>query len=108
MSSSDNLPSIDVHLPSEMKVPMAKYNFADFIVYKEQLGNTLACCQHATRDCGHSPLVDTLEPHYKRTGDGATIALSPPALRPTKPRCDTSGAWRRYEVERKMHSQEQH
>jgi hypothetical protein len=35
MSSSDNLPSIDVHLPSEMKVPMSKYNFADFIVNKE-------------------------------------------------------------------------
>jgi hypothetical protein len=43
MSSSDNLPSINVHLPSEMKEPIAKeYNFADFIVYKKQLGNTLA------------------------------------------------------------------
>jgi hypothetical protein len=103
MSSSGNLPSIDVHLPSEMKVPMSEYNFADFIVYKEQLGNTLARCQHATRDCGHSPLVDTLERHSERTGDGATIALPPPALRPTVPRSDTSGAWRRYEVERKMH-----
>jgi hypothetical protein len=108
MSSSENLPSIDVHLPSEMKVPMAKYNFADFIVYKEQLGNSLARCQHATCDCGHSPLVDTLERHRKRTGDGATMALPPPALRPTIPRSDTSGAWRRYEVERKMHLQEQH
>jgi hypothetical protein len=36
------------------------------------------------------------------------MALSPPALRPTIPRIDTSGAWRRYEVERKMHLQEQH
>jgi hypothetical protein len=108
MSSSENLPSIDVHLPSEMKVPMAEYNFADFIVYKEQLGNSLARCQHATRDCGHSPLVDTLERHRERTGDGATMALPPPALRPTIPRSDTSGAWRRYEVERKMHLQEQH
>jgi hypothetical protein len=93
MSSSDNLPSIDVHLPSELKVPMAENNLSDFIVYEEQLGNTLARCQHATRDCGHSPLVDTLERHHKRTGDGATIALPPPALRPTIPRSDTSGAW---------------
>jgi hypothetical protein len=108
MSSSDNFPSMDVHLPSEMKVPMAEYNFADFIVYKEQLGNTLADCQHATRDCGHSPLVDTLEWHRERTGYGPTIALPPPALRPTIPRSDTSGAWQRYEVERKMHLKEQH
>jgi hypothetical protein len=108
MSSSEILPSIDVHLPSEMKILMAKYNFADFIVYKEQLGNTLALCQHATRECGHSPLVDTLERHRERSGDGATIALPPPDLRPTIPRSHTSGGWRRYEVEQKMHLQEQH
>jgi hypothetical protein len=108
MSSSENLASIDIHLPSETKIPMAEYNFADFIVYKEQLGNTLAPCQHATRDCGHSPLVDTLERYREWTGDGATIALPPPALRPTIPRSDTSDVWRRNEVERKMHLQEQH
>jgi hypothetical protein len=87
---------------------MAEYNFADFIVYKEQLGNSLAHCQHATRDCGHLPLVDTLARHHEQTGDDATMALPPTALRPTIPRSDTSGAWRRYEVERKMRLQEQH
>jgi hypothetical protein len=108
MSSSEHLTSIDVHLPSDMKVPMVEYNFADFIVYKEQLGNTLARCQHATRDCGHSPIVDTLERHRERTGNLAIVALPPPAQRPMIPRSDVSGAWRRYEVERKMHLQEQH
>jgi hypothetical protein len=60
MISADNLPSIDIHLPSDMKSTMGEYNSVDLIVYKEQLGNTLARCQHSTRDCGHSPLVDTL------------------------------------------------
>jgi hypothetical protein len=91
-----------------MKTPMVEYNFADFIVYKEQLGNTLARCQHATRDCGHSPLVDNLLRHRERTGDLTIVALPPPAQRPMIPRSDISGAWRRYEVERKMHLQEQH
>jgi hypothetical protein len=83
MSSANNLPSIDVHLPYDMKSTMGEYKFADLIVYKEQLGNALARCQHSTRDCGHSPLVDTLVRHRERTGDITVIAMPPLAQRPT-------------------------
>jgi hypothetical protein len=89
MSSADNLPSIDVHLPSDMKSTMGKY--ADLIVYKEQLGNVLARCQRSTRDYGHSPLVDTLVRHRERTGDITVLAMPPPAQRPTLPGGDLSG-----------------
>jgi hypothetical protein len=108
MSSANNLPSINVYLPNDMKSTMGEYNFADLIVYKEQQGNALARCQHSTRDCGHSLLVDTLVRHRERTGDITVIAMPPPAQRPTLLRGDSSGEWRRYEVERKMHLHEQH
>jgi hypothetical protein len=52
--------------------------------------------------------VDTLVRHREQTGDITVIAMPPPAQRPMLPRGDSSGEWRWYEVERKMHLHEQH
>lgn len=104
----DATPSIDDFLNKEYQTATrSDFNYADAVVFREELGNGLARCQHTTRDAGHAYMVDTLTRHKERYGD-TTANLPPPAQKVDLPTSDASGAWRRYETLKKIYDREMH
>jgi hypothetical protein len=104
----DTLPSIDDYLRKEYQAATkSNFNFADAVVFREELGNGLARCQHTTRDAGHAYMVDTPKRHSERYGD-ATAVLPPPAQKVELPTGDSSGEWRRYDALKKIYDREMH
>jgi hypothetical protein len=104
----DTLPSIDDYLPKEYQTAAkSNFNFADAVVFREELGNALAACQHTTRDAGHAYMVDTAKRHCERYGD-TTALLPPPAMKVSIPDGNSSGEWRRYDVLKKIYEREIH
>ena len=104
----DTLPSIDDFLSKEYQsATRSNYNYADAVVFREELGNGLERCQHTTRDAGHAYMVDTPQRHKERFGD-TTAILPPPAQKVDLPTSDASGAWRRYETLKRIYDREMH
>jgi hypothetical protein len=104
----DKLPSIDDYLPKEYQTATkSDFNYADAVVFREELGNSLAGCQHTTRDAGHAYMVDTPKRHRERYGDVSAV-LPPPAQKVNLPTGDSSGEWRRYDVLKKIYEREVH
>jgi hypothetical protein len=104
----DTLPSIDDYLPKEYQTAAkSNFNFADAVVFREELGNALAACQHTTRDAGHAYMVDSAKRHCERYGD-TTALLPPPAIKVSIPDGNSSGEWRRYDVLKKIYEREVH
>jgi hypothetical protein len=104
----DTLPSINDYLRKEYQAATkSNFNFADAVVFREELGNGLARCQHTTRDAGHAYMVDTPKRHSERYGD-ATAVLPPPAQKVELPTGDSSGEWRRYDALKKIYDREMH
>jgi hypothetical protein len=102
------LPSIDDYRRKEYQsATKSDFNFADAVVFREELGNGLARCQHTTRDAGHAYMVDTPKRHRERYGDRNAV-LPPPALKVNLPTGDSSGEWRQYDVLKKIYEREVH
>jgi hypothetical protein len=99
----DTLPSIDDYLRKEYQTAAkSNFNFADAVVFREELGNALAACQHTTRDAGHAYMVDTAKRHCERYGDAIAI-LPPPAEKVLIPAGNSIGEWRRYDILKKIY-----
>ena len=109
LSTMLTLPSIDDHLKKEYQsAENSSYNFADAVVFREELGNALAGCQHVTRDAGHSYMVDTQKRHNERYGSDTAVPMPPIAQRVELPAGNSSGEWKRYEVMKKIYEMENH
>jgi hypothetical protein len=108
MGQDNMLPSIDEYLRKEYQTAAkSNFNFADAVVFREELGNALVACQHTTRDAGHAYMVDTAERHCERYGNASAI-LPPPAQKVELPTGNSSGEWRRYDVLKKIYERENH